>query len=436
MPIEGSDARIPGRLARAGVGDTLAVLARVVVPTLGKGIFIRRPAMVALAARLGLDAGAVRCLQGLRRRTGADVLLLAVPGRRQAVVLSRHAMEAVLDGTPDPFSPATREKIAALGHFEPRVSLVSGPADRPRRRAFNDAFLESDRPRHTMAERIEAVVADEVEVLLGGPVLRWPAFTEAWHRAVRRVILGDAARGDRALTDALARLRRAGNWAVLHPGRPALNRRFHRNLARVLARGEPGSVAARIAARRGCDDPEVLDQVTHWLFAFDAAGIATYRALALAAARGVAETAAGPALLRACLLEAVRLWPTTPAVLRETVRDVAFDDGILPKGTQVLVYVPFFHRDADTSPAAHGFAPELWLEPGPAAHRALIPFSAGPGLCPAHHLVPLMGSAVLAAILRRRRPVLRPPGLPAPDRPLPGTLDHFRLVFDLAARGA
>jgi len=73
------------------------------------------------------------------------------------------------------------------------------------------------------------------------------------------------------------------------------------------------------------DPPEhtaPLEQVPQWLFAFDAAGMASFRALALLVAHpdgldaARAEIAAAGAArtplpaLRAALLEAVRLWPT------------------------------------------------------------------------------------------------------------------------------
>jgi cytochrome P450 len=82
--------------------------------------------------------------------------------------------------------------------------------------------------------------------------------------------------------------------------------------------------------------------VPHWLFAFDAAGIAAYRTLALLATHpGATDLArrelAGtdPALpyLRACVLEAVRLWPTTLVVLRDGTDATEWDGETLPPGT-------------------------------------------------------------------------------------------------------
>jgi len=444
MSPHSADAR--NGLAKASVRDTLMFMGTVLVPTLGKGVFIRRPKIVALAERLGLDTRAVRCLQRLRRIYGSGPLILAIPGRRQTVLLSSDDVHRVLDGAPEPFAPATLEKISALAHFEPKASLASGPPERAERRHFHDEMLESDRPVHSMADAIFARVEEEAWRLLGhaGAELTWPAFTEAWHRAVRRVILGDGARDDAALTNMLAKLRGAANWAFLHPGRPALRQQFHRSLGAHLARAEPGSLAARIAARPNSNETAAVDQVTHWLFAFDAAGIATFRALALVATqpnaqdRAGIETSVGEAgrpkdlpFLRACILESVRLWPTTPAIFRETTREVTSGGGRLPKHAQILVYVPFFHRDDENLPQAHRFAPELWFGAGTEGRWPLIPFSEGPGVCPAHHLVPMMGSFMMAAILGRNRIALRRPERLRTDRPMPGTLDNFHLRFAL-----
>jgi cytochrome P450 len=178
--------------------------------------------------------------------------------------------------------------------------------------------------------------------------------------------------------------------------------------------------------------------VPQWLFAFDSAGIATARALALLAAHPEAmrrareeSSAAGTApqpCLRAAILESLRLWPTTPLVLRETTRPTEWETGVMPPGTGVVIYAPFFHRDGERQPFADRFAPELWLEPEPEADWPLLPFSRGPAACPGRQVALLAGSAMLAALLRAGELRLEAPAL-APGRPLPGILDHFALRF-------
>ncbi|MDC7785019.1 cytochrome P450 [Rhodoplanes sp. TEM] len=429
----------------ASLADTLAVLADVVIPTLGKGVIIRRPRVVGAAEALGLDDRAVRRMQRLRATYGTGLLRLAIPIRRHVLVLSPHDVVAILNGAPEPFSPATAEKRSALAHMEPDVSLISEGAERGVRRRFNEQVLETGCPVHRLAGAFLRAIDEETGALLAqaGGTLTWGAFTAMWQRLVRRIVLGEGAADDGELTDMLARLRGAANWAFLHPGRSRLRRRFHARLDGHLARAAPDSLAGMIAAIPAAAAAAPADQTTQYLFAFDAGAIATMRALALLAAhpaemRRVQDeiAAAGPdgrADLprgRAVVLESLRLWPTTPAILRETTRDVALAGTVLPKNTSLLIFAPYFHRDDETLSWAHRFTPDLWLADAPGDGWPLMPFSGGPAVCPAVRLVPMVASAVIATILTRGAVALADPARLDPLR-LPGTLDYNTLRFRL-----
>jgi cytochrome P450 len=274
--------------------------------------------------------------------------------------------------------------------------------------------------------------------------LSWDTHTVGWFNMVRRVILGDAAREDHVLTDMLAALRSDANWAFLRPKRKRLRRRFFQRLNHHLARAEQGSLASVIADIPTTDRTAPSQQVPQWLFAFDAACIATFRALALLASHPAqaalaqeesrehtATSRLNLPYLRACILESLRLWPTTPMVLRESTRDTAWEAGIMPAKTNVMIFAPFFHRDDRRLPYADRFSPDLWLEGGDQAHKTwpLIPFSGGPAICPGQNLVLLLASTALAAILAHGPIRLLPPTVLDPQRPLPGTLNHFALRF-------
>jgi cytochrome P450 len=431
-------------LTRASVPDTLRVVAGVFAPVLGRGIIVRRPRVVALLEKADADHRLVRTLQRLRARYGPGPLQLAVPGRSVVLVLSPADVQQVLEGTPEPFATSTPEKRAALGKFQPHGVLVSHGADRADRRRFTEQVLETPRPVHHLAERFAAVVGEETRELLGAAArtgeLRWDAFAPAWWRIVRRVVLGDGARDDHELTDLLARLRGEANWSVFHPSRPGLRERFLDRLRAHLRRAEPGSLAALVAEAPTSPRTYPDEQVPQWLFAFDAAGMATYRALALLATHP-AERAAARAEdgrdrpgLRAALLESVRLWPTTPAILRETTTDTELGGRTVPAHTLVAVFDGFFQRDDETLPYADRFAPDIWRDGSAPAGRALVPFSAGPAVCAGRNLVLFLGSAFLAALLDGHdvAPVSGP--RLGPGRRLPATLDPFRLRFALTPR--
>ncbi|MGV9360792.1 cytochrome P450 [Amycolatopsis sp. NPDC003731] len=416
----------------ASVAETLRVALGVALPTLAGGVIKRRPAAMAVAGKLQYDRPAVRLLRRLHDRHYGHPLKLRVPGRSVGLALSGADVKRLLAGAPTPFSPSTVEKRAALGHFQPHGVLISAPADRPARRRFTEAVLEPGRPLHELAAPFARATAEEAAVLRTSETLDWNTFNVAWWRLVRRIVLGSQARDDTTLTDQLERLRLDANWAYLHPKRKQLHAQFRARLVAHLGRAEPGSLAAVIAETGEDTAP---DQVAHWLFAFDAAGMATYRTLALLASHPAALDRARTDLdgvdlaepnqlsyLRACVLDAVRLWPTTPMILRETTEETTWG----PAGTTVLIFTPFFHRDPDL-PYADRFDPDLWLDGRAAENPALVPFSAGPAVCPGRDLVQFCASTMLANLLRDHRYEQASGTVLSPDRPLPATLDNFHL---------
>jgi cytochrome P450 len=108
--------------------------------------------------------------------------------------------------------------------------------------------------------------------------------------------------------------------------------------------------------------------------------------------------------LRACVQESIRLWPTTPALLRETTEETSWGDGtqrFIIARASVLICVPAFHRDADALPFADVFTPDIWLDGRADAYPQLVPFSAGPAQCPGQNVVLFATSTFLAQIFSR-----------------------------------
>lgn len=432
--------------ARASARDTARLVAHVVAPTLAAGVIVRRRAGMALAEWYAVDRRATGLLTELRDAYGPGPLRVDVAGHHFAVVLRPGDAARVLNGTPDPYSPSTREKRAALEQFQPHGVLITHGTERDTRRAFNEAVLEYGHQMHSMAPRMVRTVREEAGKLLGAATagdgeIDWPAFRAAWDRTARRLVLGDTGRDDTGLTAMLGRLRSTANWAGAAPRRAGLRDRFEQRLRGHLDRAEPGSLAAALAATPAGSGTDPAGQVPHWLFAFDAAGIAAFRTLALLSTHARQETQirnelavtdlTEPRLLpytRASVLESVRLWPTTPFLLRESVRPTDWGDGVLPAGTEFLIYAPLFHRD-ESLPYSDRFTPEIWLDGTAQDTEALMPFSAGPGECPGQDLVLLVTSTMLAALLERHAYLPERPGRLRPDRPLPRTLDHFGLRF-------
>ena len=419
--------------------DLARTLAAVLLPPVVKGPIVRRPRAVGLLGRLGADDAAVRQMQRLRERYGPDPVQLNLAGRRMALLLDPEDVHRVLNGSPEPFTPASLEKRGALGHFQPAGVLVSGPADRLLRRPFNEAVLQPGPSVHpVVGVRMAQVVAEEVDALLGqvdfAGELAWDAFARTWWRIVRRVVLGDSAREDEQVTDDLQTLRRLANLSYAAPRRPALRDRFLGRVQHYVQQAEPGSLAEVVARTPAAPGTEPHQQIPQWLFAFDAGSWASVRALALLVAhppameRAREELDRSPDLpfLRATVLDSIRLWPTTPLILRDTTEETTWRTGTLPAGASVVIFAPFFHRDGQRLPQAHTFDPDQWLRERTDADWPLVPFSGGPAMCPGRNVVLLVASTVLAGLVGSRTFGCSEDLDPAR---LPGSLDMFGLRF-------
>lgn len=379
-------------------------------------------------------ARAVRRMQQLREQFGAGPVELVLPGRRMVVVLDPDDVGRVLAGAPEPFHPANREKRKALEWFQPHgVQISQGPI-RHRRRDLNDSALDSGAEMHRLAGAFGDVIAAEARELVDEVTARGTMdanqFMAAWWRIVRRVALGDRARDDAEITDALLRLRRTGNWSLLSLPHSRKRARFLERLYDYVEDPQIGTLAAAVAEvpTSGAVDP--VGPLPQWLFAFDAAGMAQLRALAVLAthpgamARAIEDAAEPDRLrprpfLRACVLESVRLWPTTPAILRESTE----------KGVWLMIVTPAFHRDPTLLPFANEFVPEIWLDGRARSYPQLVPFSAGPAECPGRNLALFTTSALLASLLNSLDFRLSSTPQLSPDEPLPVTLNQYVLEF-------
>ena len=437
-------------LPTATILDTMKVFSDVLIPTLAKGAIIRRPKVVGVSERMGLDRRAVRRLQQLSETYGDGPLMLRTAYKPMAIVLNPDHVHRVLEETPEPFATDERAKRSALAHFEPEVALISRGGERAERRRFNEAVLDMGHAVHHMADRFLPVVEQEAQALLEGiqrrgGTLDWDRFIETWFRIVRRVVLGDSARDDQALTTLLGELRADANWGFAYPKRKQLKQRFFDRLHDHLDRAEPGSLAALMARTQTNEKTSPANQVPQWLFAFDPAGMATFRALGLLAAhrdhaeRARAEIASDRAVLpelnflRACILESLRLWPTSPMILRESTETTHWEAGAMPASTSILIFAPYFHRDDRHLSYADRFSPELWLAPRDAKDWPLVPFSGGSGICPGRHLVMLLTSTLLARMIEQHDVHLDPPGRLNEHQPMPALLDNYTLRFRFGA---
>lgn len=435
------------RIAEASVTDSIRFFTKVLLPTVACGVIKRRPLVMAISERLKTDEKAVTFLRSLRQRYGPGPLRLHVPGRSILLVLGVPDVKRVLSETPQPFSPASQEKQRALTKFQPHGVLISDQVAREKRRRFNENVLDHGQSLHTLAGPIATHVHEESNHLRTQftTILDWEYFNATWWRAVRRTVFGKTAADDSEVISLLDSLRRSANWAQFGRRRHQARADFAKRLQTHLEQPEPGSLAHSIAHSPLSSSSAPHDQVAHWLFAFDAAGIATARSLALLSTHpqhmsqaheelgnvDLSQPSVLP-LLQASVLESLRLWPTTPVLLRESTEETTWHGTQVPKGTSFFVFTPLFHRDPERLPYADHFAPEIWLN-GPAPEEsALVPFSDGPAKCPGRNLVLFFSSSVLAHLVKDHNVTLLSHRSWKETRPLPVSLNPFSLRFLLA----
>jgi cytochrome P450 len=449
-----SDADPARSLPSASLVEGARFTLQVMVPNVVQGLFRRRRRAVAAATKAGVDGQAVGLIDGIRRGHGPGPVWVRVGTERMLLALATDHVRRVLQGSPHPFAPDPAAKRRGMAHFQPDALTISRGELWENRRRFAETVLDTGKPLHRLADRFCSVGAEETAALVAGVEtsggeLDWDSFSAAGRRIARRVILGDGAAADEELSDQLAALQDEANG--LPKARSESYVPFLARVVRYVSAAEEGSLVGLFAQAPSDANTKVPGQVIHWLFALgDTLPANAFRALALlashprqraavegelaASASGgeqvrAAEVASLP-YLEACLEEAMRLWPTTPFLSRETLEETEWDGDSVPAGTQVLISNTFNHRDPERHEFADRFAPEAWTAGGAADDWSFNHFSHGPQGCPGAGLALFVGKVMLAQLLATRQVALLKPKLD-PERPLPHMLDFFALRFSV-----
>ncbi|MCK2216021.1 cytochrome P450 [Actinomadura sp. ATCC 31491] len=388
---------MPRGLPRASVLESLRLSAALVPPWAphalpGRDLLRARSLLTALEARYG----------------GRPVL---VRGRRRGpalLVLSRRDVLRVLVEERDAYAPGVEERPFGL------------PTDvlRP---AFIEIAREEAAALTTAALTTGALTTGALTTgARTTGVVDFARLDARWQRVARRCVYGDGAAGDEELTRLLTGLRRAGRRRA---GRrqEVLSGRYDARILDHLRRAEPGSLAGLIAETPDEAESRGLMQAAYWLMGFGVTAGALLQTLALLATHPAHRKAAraDPEHLRACLREALRLWPPVPALSRVTAAETHWYGTALPPGTPVLVPLAV-HQRSPRLPYADAFTPRIWLD-GTAAGE----WWARPG-CDAVHLTLAVGTAFLATLLRDARPKQIGRSL-SPHRPIPHAVNLARL---------
>jgi cytochrome P450 len=326
-------------------------------------------------------------LTNLEAAYGGRPVLIRVRGGRALLVLSKRDALRVLAEDDDSYAPSVHQRAFAL------------PTD-----VLRPAFIEIAR------EEAQGMVGTVDHARLGA----------RWQRVARRCVYGDGAAGDEELTRLLEGVTRAGRRRARRR-QDLLSGRYDARIIDHLRRAEPGSLAGLIAETPAEAESRGLMQAAFWLMGLGVAATGLMQTLALLAAHPAHRKAARADgdYLRACLREALRLWPPVPALSRVTTTETSWYGTTLPPGVTVLVPLAAHQRDSRL-PYANAFAPEIWLD-GTAAEE----WWAMPG-CDGVHLTLAVGTAFLAGLLEAARP--KPVGrVLSPHRPLPHALNMATL---------
>jgi len=424
--------------------------AQVGVPNVLQGLFRRRETVVRVAGVAASDQLAYRLTAGLVRKYGPDPFYVRVAKDEALLVSHPDDIRRVLEGSPSPFASDPDAKKKGMTAFQPDALTISRGDLWANRRAFAEAVLDTGKPLHRLADGFAALAVEEADGLLAsGEPIQWEALNSAFQRLTRRVVLGTAADDDTALSEQLGNLMAAGNKL---PGKPdAGYADFEAQLQTYVDKPDPDALTGLIAAAPQDGDTRVAGQLVHWLFAMgDTLPANLFRALALLATHPAslavvrsefdeaepseAAAVAEAAYTSGCLLDAMRLWPTTALFGRVLTEDYRFPNGELVKdGTQVLIHNLFNHRNRERVPFADTFAPEEWAEGDAASDWSFNFFSNGPQGCPGAGLSIFLGTAFLARLATAGDPkVVSGPRL-KPTAPLPYTLDIYGLSVGIEA---
>jgi cytochrome P450 len=434
-----------GSLPDASLPEALTILLTGVVPALVRGLFSPRRSAMKLLGRVDADRRAASLIGSIRRRhEGEGVRLL---GGKMVVLWGAEAIKEVLERSAELYASDSGAKAKGMSHFQPEALTLSRGEEWRDRREFTESVLATPERVHPDARHFLAVVAEEVQSLHIRHELTYEHWEELFDHITLRVIFGDGARQNQRLTQLLEQLMGEANRLVgLSHGDSYYE--FYGELERQLLDPDPNSLIARFADAPHTDRTRVTQQIPHWMFAMrDTLAMNVYRALAVIVAdrnieRRVREELEGAdpsdpqaidgmRYLEGCLHEAMRLWPTTPLLARETTQETTLAGEKLEPGTQVMVLNVVNHRDPDHVEDADRMVPERW-----ASEERDFRFnhlSNGSQDCPGGPIVLLLGKAVIANVLDGYELELEHPRFD-PREPLPHMLDFFETRFSARPR--
>ncbi|HZT43940.1 MAG TPA: cytochrome P450 [Chthonomonadaceae bacterium] len=415
-----------------------------VIPIYLQGIFTRNRFWVSFWTKFHPDPLSVRFGRHLRRKYRKDYLYIHILTTRSLLVFDLDGIQHVLDHSPQIYADA-RLKREGMSHFQPNALTISRGEEWKERRRFNETVLNTPCAMHHCAGYFLDVVRQEIQSRhqQSGPLRSWTDFDDLFEKITLQIIFGKAAREDTSLMGPLKQMMRESNRAFAL-GKSRYFDAFYQRIQTYLNSPQEPSLVALCRQAPSTESTRVENQIPHWMFAMDdSLAPNTVRALALIVAHTTVEERVRMEMglydlstpqgitelkyLEGCVQEAMRLWPTVPWLVRETLTEDTLGGAVIPANTQVLILNNFNCRDRDTYPEADSFYPPLWLNDS--VDYRFNHLSNGTQVCAGKAVALFIAKSVLATLLAKERYILKRPLLD-PQKPMPDRFNYFDLIFD------
>lgn len=429
----------------ASIRESALIFFRILLPVLLKGLFLRRRHRP--LKWVGIDAGKGNALlERLRRKYRSPLLKLWFP-RNTYLVFDSDARKSLLRYSPVVFD-AARGKRRGMNVFQPGAVTIA-PADlwQPLREV-NERSVGM-----AVADRLSPLILDRVKELTGilpiapGRKISFDEFDDFFEMLSAQLFFGRMSLGISRLFETLRQMMREAN----QPYRRKTSRKypeFARRLYDEMAHVPPDSIIGAALDQNGITRCTLLHQIPHWMFALrDTLLLNVVQALILLAQHpdwitrirerlGSELTVAGIRDTREiewCVLETMRLWPTTPILARRSRHELPVTRTILPRQCEFLIVNDFNHRDAASVPDPHRFRPDRWQFSDVSWQFNFL--SNGPQGCAGRDLALRIANTVIAVLFTHRNVTCLSPTLQT-DEDIPSSVDLFAACFRLSAVGA
>lgn len=438
-----TEAEISTKTATLSLWDSVRYNLAHVLPAYMRGLFTPNRFWTGFWAALEYDAAAVKFVNKMRNKYHSDYLYLYLLTTKSLLVLDPKGINHALDKSPETYADAKLKRVG-MSHFQPDALTISRGNEWRDRRAFNESVLNTGEEVHELADIFIDIIGAETSNTLQQTKgkLAWDDFSRLFERIMLQIIFGKDVSAP-ALLHSLRKMMHESNRGFgLH--KSSYFDAFYASLSHRRQNSYTPSLAMLCSHAPVSEVTKVDYQIPHWMFAMaDTLAINTARAVALIIAHPFAETRVREEIenanidsghgvnqlryLEGCVQEAMRLWPTTPMLVREAIRDDMINGVHIPAGTQLIILNSSNHRDRNHIDFADKFLPQHWIDKK--IDNRFNHLSNGRQICAGKDLALLIAKAVIANLLSGHRYILERPSID-PGKPLPYLYNHFHIRFE------